>query len=219
MFWGTEGLDAHPGIQSSGKPRPACFVYFITDGTRAAKIGVALRPWVRLKELQTGSSSRLECLYLIPCKTKNDAYEIEGLLHRNFKRYRMHGEWFSILDKLKHDSYSSQFPASRYWPNIEQDQDLPFGALGIDFKTFAPLVCNEYNGPMFISATEAARLTGYAPNTIRKGCRTGKIPCIRIGDARNKRYMVNMTLYAKQFRDFYNEEEKSLIKEFYLEAN
>lgn len=218
LFWGTYEILNHPSVcEEDGKP--SCFVYFFTDGSRSAKVGVALQPWERLSVLQVGSPNKLTCPYLIPCKSKSDAYKVEAFLHQNFSDFHIRGEWFQIMDKLKHEQYSVDFPASKYWPRESKPQGLPMGALNLSIRTLADLACGEYTGEMFLSATEVAKLTGYAPNTIRKGCRRGEIPCIRVGDVRNKRYMVNMALYAKQFRDYYTEEQKELMKEILAEAN
>ena len=219
MFWGTDEILKQPSVYRDGN-KASCFVYLFTDGSRSAKIGVATRPWERLRTLQIGSPNELTCPYLIPCIDENGAYKTEAFLHNNFAKFHIRGEWFQIMDKLKHEQFSVDFPASKYWPKkkTEKAQTMPTGLLIMEAKTIATLACKEYQGEMFLPAKDVAKLTGYAANTIRKACRRGEIPCIRVGDARNKRYLVNMALYTKQFRDYYTEEEKAFIREWYEEA-
>lgn len=66
-------------------------VYFIqsVDSLRI-KIGVAKDPVDRLRSLQTGCPERLELIATIPCA----GVEQERKLHRQFRRDKIHGEWF-----------------------------------------------------------------------------------------------------------------------------
>lgn len=64
-------------------------LYFITNGD-GLKIGRSKNPSKRLKELQTGSASKLEIL----CVIKNKGF-LEKTLHRCFNDIKLHGEWFS----------------------------------------------------------------------------------------------------------------------------
>lgn len=72
-------------------------VYFIQDSiSLEIKIGFCLRnPEKRLAALQTGNANLLRLLGKIPGKVS-----LETALHKHFKPYRIHGEWFSsaILD-------------------------------------------------------------------------------------------------------------------------
>ncbi len=74
-----------------GKFTSSCgFVYFIQAGDAGLiKIGWALEPEQRRKELQTGSADRLRLI---------GAFEgdrlVEQGIHRRLKHLRSHGEWF-----------------------------------------------------------------------------------------------------------------------------
>lgn len=59
------------------------------ENSNLIKIGKAVNPKKRLKQLQCGSSSKLEIIHIF------DA-DIESILHLNFKGNRIHGEWFCI---------------------------------------------------------------------------------------------------------------------------
>lgn len=96
---------------------PKSFVYFISDGV-FIKIGKGANPRKRLLELQTGNARKLNLLYLIPCKNDTAAFRVERMLHENFEKYRLSGEWFEIKDKLMNSLYEAEFSES-YYPNIE----------------------------------------------------------------------------------------------------
>ena len=67
------------------------FVYFIrAEGTGSIKIGFSTNhPSIRLKELQTGSPSKLELLTFYEGSEKD-----EKKLHHEFAEDRGIGEWF-----------------------------------------------------------------------------------------------------------------------------
>lgn len=78
------------GNLETGKGRAV--VYFVRAVTmRNIKIGVATDMRKRLTALQCGSPDTLELLGTYECA---DALAEEGRLHRQFKTWRMHGEWF-----------------------------------------------------------------------------------------------------------------------------
>lgn len=85
------------------------YVYFISDNKKCIKIGKADYVEVRMKQLQTGCSSKLCLLYKI--KTlKQDVNAIEHVLHKMFKPYRTIGEWFEKDEVIKYiDSYLKLF--------------------------------------------------------------------------------------------------------------
>ncbi len=65
-------------------------IYFIQgQTTRAIKIGKANDPAARLKGLQTGMPETLALLGTVP-----GHYEEERLLHGQFERFHLRGEWF-----------------------------------------------------------------------------------------------------------------------------
>ena len=88
---------------------PKSFVYFISDG-EYVKIGKGTNPTERLRELQTGNGRKLELISLIPCKDESSAYKVETALHDIYKLYRLCGEWFDILKKIKMKTFNSVFP-------------------------------------------------------------------------------------------------------------
>lgn len=85
------------------------YVYFITDGTNAVKIGVAKDVKKRLGSIQTGNPRKVSVLYLIKCDSEKEAYVIENGLHRIYSEYRLEGEWFLINDKIQHNDWKTLF--------------------------------------------------------------------------------------------------------------
>ncbi len=71
------------------------YVYLMTNGANY-KIGfTANKPEKRLKQLQTGNSSRIELVGYVVCK---DMESLESDLHREFAFKRQMGEWFGLND-------------------------------------------------------------------------------------------------------------------------
>ena len=77
----------------------ASYVYFLTNGTHT-KIGKSNSSIHRLKSLATGSSTLLEILYTIECKSSKEAFQLEQELHTKYSSKKYNLEWFnlSILD-------------------------------------------------------------------------------------------------------------------------
>lgn len=74
------------------------FVYVFEAGG-LYKIGRALSPEGRLRELQTGNAHKIEII--MTCKTSR-AHQLETALHRRFIGARHVGEWFELtLDDLE----------------------------------------------------------------------------------------------------------------------
>lgn len=67
--------------------------FFKNPITNLIKIGKSIDIHRRKKDIQVGTGAELEILYV---SDKN----IEGELHRKFKEYRVHGEWFDDKDGL-----------------------------------------------------------------------------------------------------------------------
>jgi len=66
------------------------FVYFIQSGDQGPlKIGWAMQPSKRLKELQTGNPQKLRLLSTLAGSLRD-----EGAWHEWFKAHRITGEWF-----------------------------------------------------------------------------------------------------------------------------
>lgn len=64
------------------------------------KIGIAVNPAQRLKQLQTGNSHSLSILKAIGCVSPR---QVERRLHQQFRHYRQSGEWFKLNDStLQH---------------------------------------------------------------------------------------------------------------------
>lgn len=72
------------------------FVYFMEAGPGGhIKIGTAVNPQARVRDLQTGNASRLAILASFP---GGEAEEAE--LHRRFASAKLHGEWFERTPDL-----------------------------------------------------------------------------------------------------------------------
>ena len=63
-------------------------------GKQAVKIGLAVNPKRRVKELQTGNARKLALILTIGPMSEKKAAHLEKFLHRKFKRLRLQGEWF-----------------------------------------------------------------------------------------------------------------------------
>jgi hypothetical protein len=67
------------------------------------KIGISKHPKKRLKELQTGNSSKLK---LIEVYQSELADKVERILQRRYSHFHMEGEWFnmSVLEEVSFQS-------------------------------------------------------------------------------------------------------------------
>ena len=65
------------------------YIYFIQAESGPIKIGRALKPKVRLGELQTANHEDLKLIATVP----GDAWA-EAEYHRQFGEWRLRGEWF-----------------------------------------------------------------------------------------------------------------------------
>lgn len=72
------------------------------------KIGMALHPRARLRELQCGNPLKLHVLYSARCPVP--ARKLERDLHKEFAASRMHGEWFDVEAKLVIAAIRRRFP-------------------------------------------------------------------------------------------------------------
>jgi len=79
----------------------AGYVYVI-DAGEYIKIGFGVKPTQRLKDLQTGSPTKLKLLLCIKGNTK-----LERDLHKKFAAHRVEGEWFAnkeqIINEIKNE--------------------------------------------------------------------------------------------------------------------
>ena len=72
---------------------PDMFVYaMMEEDTGNIKIGISKDPERRLKQLQTGNSSRL---ILVATHKAENRFNDERSLHHKNENYNIHGEWFS----------------------------------------------------------------------------------------------------------------------------
>lgn len=82
--------------QSVARGRAEGWVYFISSGQGAIKIGWARDPDKRLKTLQIGSPKRLKILGVMPGTQRT-----EKEIHRHYADARLTGEWFDRRAVLK----------------------------------------------------------------------------------------------------------------------
>lgn len=76
---------------------PDTMVYFIRKGEFGPiKIGYARDPRQRIREIQTGSETRLHLLAVV-----QGGRDLERQLHEEFSEYRLEGEWFRPVPKIK----------------------------------------------------------------------------------------------------------------------
>lgn len=75
------------------------YVYLIEDiDNMTYKIGVTKKnPTIRLKELQTGNSTKLNIKSIYEYEYP---YRLESMLHHYYKKYCELNEWFSIPDDI-----------------------------------------------------------------------------------------------------------------------
>jgi len=71
-------------------------VYVVAGAVGPARIGVAVDPRKRLRELQVGSPVRLELALAWPCANRLDAEAVVEELYRRFAARRAHGRWYRL---------------------------------------------------------------------------------------------------------------------------
>lgn len=78
------------------------YLYIISNGDGAVKVGVSKNPKKRVKQLQTGNENKLELIFFeeFECP-RSKIFQIEKMVHRDLhmRCERKVGEWF-YLDKL-----------------------------------------------------------------------------------------------------------------------
>lgn len=75
---------------------PEAYVYVISAGDDAVKVGLARDTLNRLKALQTGHYRKLFISHQVGFTTVDEAYAIERRAHRQLRAKRIEGEWFSV---------------------------------------------------------------------------------------------------------------------------
>jgi hypothetical protein len=74
-------------------------VYFIQSKIGGPiKIGVAKYPTIRMETIQRMSPFKLQIIGII----RSGGYELEALLHSNFKKYHIHDEWFEDCPEIQY---------------------------------------------------------------------------------------------------------------------
>lgn len=75
-------------------------IYYVATTTATnnyvVKIGISSNPWARVKELQTGSSTKFELLATMKTDVRS-----EKKIHEFFEEARLEGEWFLQSDALR----------------------------------------------------------------------------------------------------------------------
>lgn len=73
---------------------PDMYIYVIQEEvSKAFKIGISKNPEARLKQLQTGNSSKLSLIYTTKAESR---FQDELELHKLFEEYKLQGEWFQL---------------------------------------------------------------------------------------------------------------------------
>jgi Rha family phage regulatory protein len=73
---------------------PDMYIYVIQEEvSKAFKIGISKNPQARLKQLQTGNSSKLSLIYTTKAESR---FQDELELHKLFEEYKLQGEWFHL---------------------------------------------------------------------------------------------------------------------------
>ena len=89
LTWSDEELGDVPGNR--------CWLYFIQcQTTKRVKIGISADVEGRLKWIRQVSPTQVEIL----CKIKTRS-GLESVLHEQFAKYRLHGEWFEFSDEIR----------------------------------------------------------------------------------------------------------------------
>lgn len=135
-------------------------VYFIRDADNdRMKIGHSRDPWSRLKQLQTGSSSRLSLVAVIA-----GSEAIEEKMHYDMGDYNVHGEWFlsasqciADLNRLTNNSLMCRLQA-RMVPAREVQVHWQWDAEhSIHFKHVYDDDLKQWVGPLMYSGKAGAR--------------------------------------------------------------
>ena len=99
------GLYAHPVIaekfkewcEKPPKTESSCIYCVWAVGSTMFKIGIASRPFARVKQMQTGSPLQL---IVSRAHRSDDAKFLEARMHEAFSKYRSHGEWFDVPHEI-----------------------------------------------------------------------------------------------------------------------
>lgn len=127
-------------------------LYIITNATHL-KIGISVDPTKRIKELSTGSSTKLELVHtLIPKYIK--ASELEAKLHARFSEYRCNGEWFELTCLPKVLEVLDELDmGTMYSAKVTKSLNATAGEL-------------EYLGAMYFNPEQTKELMQLCPNAL-----------------------------------------------------
>lgn len=90
----------------------ATFVYIIGAQDGPVKVGITTSLLSRLRSLQTGSSHKLELLYVYTALTRADAVKMEQWFHEVHAENRLEGEWFDLSAELAIEGLADQIDLS-----------------------------------------------------------------------------------------------------------
>ncbi|MDJ0536104.1 MAG: GIY-YIG nuclease family protein [Xenococcaceae cyanobacterium MO_207.B15] len=165
------------------------FIYFIYDfSSKQTKIGkTSKHPAYRLKELQTGNTTKLELIHFYETSEMSDE---ETKLHHQYNQYRTLGEWFELplplLLEITHQG--SQTTQSSNSSNIlKSDLQESLSIISQKFAYLPKEVQNliQKNAPHTVSVQEK----GNQNKGIRYKCYDSNGRCIgRIKGKANARY-------------------------------
>jgi DNA-binding XRE family transcriptional regulator len=146
--------------QQRGLSMPVYFLRAGHDGP--VKIGWAINPDVRKRDLQTGHYERLKIIRTIDCDPK-----LERILHKYFAEHHITGEWFhfhsTMLDDDLVDVAVIHIEKRPYTSPIQIDGIPP--KADIDFAGCANF--RAWRQAMGYTQHQAAEILGYARGTVQ----------------------------------------------------
>lgn len=74
------------------------FVYVMRSG-KYYKIGWAVDPEKRMKEMQVGNPKKIRIIGRFPVSTHKKARKLEAAIHQKFKHQHHRGEWYRLKEK------------------------------------------------------------------------------------------------------------------------
>ena len=72
-------------------------LYLMQNSAQLSKIGIAINPIRRRRQLETASGLKIEIIRCWSPAEAASAYTIEQYLHSHFARRRLEGEWFTHI--------------------------------------------------------------------------------------------------------------------------
>lgn len=87
------------GMHSRTRVSPSSFVYFVQAETGKVKIGYSQDPIDRLTSMRIGSPVKIWLVGAFEVR-QHSVHALEKVLHRAFRAYHSHGEWYDIPHDL-----------------------------------------------------------------------------------------------------------------------